>query len=105
MPCTYPKTLPTIDISSAPYSIKHKHHVLESIRAACKDKGFFIISGHGISLDLQEQMFAQAKAFFALPLDQKLTIDEGLARQSHRGYQRIGGEGNQPGKLPDLKEV
>jgi isopenicillin N synthase-like dioxygenase len=50
-------------------------------------------------------MFKQAKQFFDLPLEQKLAVDESLSGNSHRGYQRIGGEGNEPGKLPDLKEV
>lgn len=97
--------LPTINLAAAVASRSENVDALAFIREACKANGFFVISNHGISADLQTKMIEQAKDFFDLPLEQKLAVDESLYGRSHRGYQRIGGEGNEPGKLPDLKEV
>ena len=109
MPSAIPQTenlqLPTIDLAAAFDSRHEKADALIAIGEACKDKGFIIITNHGISLELQTKMFEQAKRFFDLPLEQKLAVDESLSSRSHRGYQRIEGEGNERGKLPDLKEV
>lgn len=97
--------LPTINLEGISTNPARNAAILGSIREACENNGFFIITGHGISEKLQDEMFYHAKTFFAQPLTQKLAVDEGLSGNSHRGYQRIGGETNQPGKLPDLKEV
>lgn len=105
MPSVTTKALPIIDVGAALSLSASKPGILRDIRSACEQNGFFVITNHGVSRDLQRKMFEQARFFFDLPLDQKLAVDESLADTSHRGYQRIGGEAYQAGKLPDLKEV
>jgi isopenicillin N synthase-like dioxygenase len=80
--------------------------VLAQIRAACLDCGFFVITGHGVPRDLQIAALTWASRFFDLPLEEKLELSEKKSwGRSFRGYQIIGGEAYEQGKLPDLKEV
>lgn len=46
--------------------------VAAAISAACSSWGFFQLTNHGSSAALLERMDAEARAFFALPLDRKL---------------------------------
>jgi len=77
--------------------------LIQQIRRACQDKGFFQITNHGISGDLQEKIFGAAKDFFALPIEEKMKLD--LKKNPYqRGYERIGGQMLEPGTAPDTKE-
>jgi len=102
--------VPTIDISPfvGPGTATEdaKAEVLNEIRAACLESGFFVITGHGVPEDLQQRALAMSKCFFALPLQEKLELSEKKSwGRSFRGYQIIGGEAYEAGKLPDLKEA
>jgi len=58
---------------------------------ACRDTGFFLISGHGIAEALIVDVFAQADAFFALPEAQKAALD--IRNNPHnRGWAAQGSE-------------
>lgn len=48
---------------------------VKDLGQACRDTGFFLISGHGIPDDLIEDVFAKGDAFFALPTSEKSKID------------------------------
>lgn len=48
--------------------------VAATLEAACVDKGFLYITGHGIAPGLQDAVFAQAKAFFDLGPDGKAKV-------------------------------
>jgi isopenicillin N synthase-like dioxygenase len=74
----------------------------QAIRHACRDCGFFYVSGHGVSETLLGRLEAQSHAFFALPLEQKLAIRMSRGGRAWRGYFPIGGELTS-GK-PDQKE-
>lgn len=50
---------------------------------ACLDSGFFYAVNHGISEDFMDEVFAQSKRFFSLPLKEKMKI---LRNEKHRGY-------------------
>ena len=52
-----------------------KLQLVDQVRNACLDKGFFQIINHGISEELQDAIFDQCKEFFALPLEEKMKID------------------------------
>jgi isopenicillin N synthase-like dioxygenase len=73
-----------------------------SIRRACRDCGFFYVTGHGVSATLLARLEEQSRAFFALPLEQKLAIRMARGGRAWRGYFPIGGELTS-GK-PDQKE-
>ena len=68
--------VPVIDI--APFldgGEAGRRTVADAIDAACREIGFFTITGHGIPEELIAETRAQAVAFFALPLAQKLKVE------------------------------
>ena len=51
-------------------------NVIQSIRAACEQIGFFIITDHGFPEDLLDRMYSTSRAFFDLPPEQKREVAE-----------------------------
>lgn len=72
---------------------------------ACRDTGFFLLSGHGIDPALIDNVFAQADTFFALPEDRKRALD--IRRSPHnRGWAATGSEAlDEHSGVMDLKEA
>lgn len=80
-------SIPTIDI--APYlDGSNKKDVATQINKACEEIGFFMIKGHGISLDLLQNVQTASKAFFDLPLETKLETQAPFGL----GYMGVGKE-------------
>ena len=50
---------------------------------ACVDSGFFYLINHGLDSKLLEEVFAQSKKFFALPLEEKMKV---FCDKNHRGW-------------------
>ena len=46
------------------------------IRSACLDKGFFYLTGHGISKSSREEAMNVVRKFFSQPLEIKLETDK-----------------------------
>ncbi|KAJ0230427.1 2-oxoglutarate-dependent dioxygenase [Hirschfeldia incana] len=95
---TYSKSLlPIIDISPLLVkcddpSMKGDAGVAEVVRKldrACRDVGFFYVTGHGISESLMKKVKEMSHQFFELPCEEKLKIKIKPAA-GYRGYQRIG---------------
>jgi isopenicillin N synthase-like dioxygenase len=84
-----------------------RRDVAAAIDAACREIGFFAITGHGVPDRLVDDLRAQAHAFFALPLAEKLAARHPVAG-TNRGYHPVGGEAlsaaNDAAAPPDLKE-
>ncbi|MGR3804593.1 isopenicillin N synthase family dioxygenase [Marinibacterium profundimaris] len=58
---------------------------------ACRDTGFFLLTGHGIPEPLIADVFAQAAGFFARPEAEKAPLD--IRRSPHnRGWAAMGSE-------------
>ncbi|MDU9395914.1 2-oxoglutarate and iron-dependent oxygenase domain-containing protein [Pseudomonas sp. zfem003] len=98
-------TLPLIDIAPL-YGTDSAawRDVATQIDAACRDWGFFYITGHGIPPERIDALLATAKTFFALPEAEKLKID--ITRTAHhRGYGAIATEQLDPTQPSDLKET
>jgi len=74
----------------------------EAIDAACRDVGFFTIVGHGVDPAALAHLDALARAFFALPEDEKARIAMARAGHAWRGWFPLGGE--LTSGVPDLKE-
>ncbi|WVZ13799.1 hypothetical protein V8G54_011365 [Vigna mungo] len=53
------------------------------LKQACLDSGFFYVVNHGISQEFMDEVFAQSKKFFSLPLEEKMKI---IRNEKHRGY-------------------
>lgn len=95
--------IPVIDISPLLQSdISLKQLVAQEIHKACRDVGFFYIKGHGVSEELLTNLYNVSKAFFNLPIEEKLKINMELGGRAWRGYFQVGDELTS-GK-PDKKE-
>ena len=74
---------------------------------ACREIGFFAISGHGVPDRTVDDLRRAAHAFFALPAAEKLAVRHPVAG-TNRGYHPVGGEAlskaNDAAAPPDLKE-
>ncbi|MBW4687708.1 MAG: hypothetical protein KME40_22005 [Komarekiella atlantica HA4396-MV6] len=65
-----------------------KELIANQIASALQEMGCFYLKNHSISATLIAQTFAEAKHFFALPLEEKKQIS--LTQKCHRGYIPMG---------------
>jgi len=80
-----------------------KQAFVKKIGAAFEDIGFVALSGHFLSEELVEKLYAEIKNFFSLPQEVKDTYEiEGIGGQ--RGYTSFGKEHAKGRKEGDLKE-
>ena len=87
------QALPQIDLSAFSTSpdTPAGRELVRRLRDACRDPGFFYVSGHGVPPELDRAVMRVARRFFALPDDEKRALD--IAASPHfRGYTPIGGE-------------
>nr|CAB3495460.1 unnamed protein product [Digitaria exilis] len=54
-----------------------------AVRQACVEHGFFYVTNHGVDNTLMESLFAESKAFFDLPMEEKMKLQRS---SNHRGY-------------------
>jgi isopenicillin N synthase-like dioxygenase len=99
-----PRTLPVIDIGPAFDSGEEQARAVgKRIDAACRDRGFFYVTGHGVDPALVAATFAQSKRLFALPEEVKNRWHMSKS-PVRRGYEGIGWQTLDPGTPEDLKE-
>jgi isopenicillin N synthase-like dioxygenase len=97
-------SIPVIDISGLRSSDRaERERVAAEIGTAAREVGFLYVSRTGIDEALFDRMLAATKAFFALPVEEKMRSYIGLS-SCHRGYVPVGEEGVETG-TPDLKEA
>ncbi|MEK7878869.1 MAG: 2-oxoglutarate and iron-dependent oxygenase domain-containing protein, partial [candidate division NC10 bacterium] len=81
--------------------------VARQMDAACREIGFFTITGHGVRVETISDLRAAAHVFFALPLEEKLEARHPVTG-TNRGYHPVGGEALSAAidlaAPPDLKE-
>ena len=94
--------IPIIDISALVCGADERHGVAARIGRACRDSGFFYITGHGVDEALPLRLTEASRRFFAQPVEKKLEISMAYGGRAWRGYFPVGGELTS-GK-PDLKE-
>lgn len=82
----------------------HRSAVARRIGAACRDIGFFAITGHGVAPERIADTFAAAAQFFAQPLEAKQRLAIGV-HGHNRGYVALGTESLDEKAQPDLKEA
>ncbi|XP_022999509.1 2-oxoglutarate-Fe(II) type oxidoreductase-like isoform X1 [Cucurbita maxima] len=70
-----------IDLSSSDI-----HLSVSLLKQACLDTGFFYAVNHGIPEEFMDEVFAQSKRLFSLPLCDKMKL---LRNEKHRGYTPI----------------
>lgn len=85
--------LPVIDIDPLTHQDQEgQERVARLLDAACRDHGFFVVTGHGVDLDALARLEALARAFFALPEPEKAQIAMRLGGRAWRGWFPVGGE-------------
>ena len=85
--------IPLIDL--APYFAggrADKERVAREIGRACERICFFLISGHGVDTSLCARARKASRAFFDLPLEEKLAIRQRPDDKANRGYEPLGTE-------------
>lgn len=97
--------VPVVDLTdlASPQRFR-RDAVIDSLRAACLDKGFLYVVGHGVPERMIDTTFEQAKRFFDQPDASKQALDIALSHTRNRGYEAPGLQTLDPGSLPDLKE-
>jgi len=81
--------LPILDLTpilaGSSSTLEERQALALELQAACVDVGFFLIKNHGIKESVFDEALRQARAFFSLPLEEKLKIDMKNAK-SFKGY-------------------
>lgn len=86
-----PATLPLLDLRKLDGDDRARAAFLDGLRDAAHDVGLFYITGHGIDPDEGRLVLTAARDFFALPIEDKLSVE--MIHSPHfRGYTRAGGE-------------
>jgi isopenicillin N synthase-like dioxygenase len=105
-----PGALPVVDVAplladtdanpdSAPERLSE---IARQIEAACREHGFFYVTGHGVPPELLDRLAAASAKFFDLPLAAKMEIAMARGGTAWRGYFPVGAE--LTSGQPDLKE-
>ena len=84
-------SLPTLDLSRLDAGAEEAARFRSDLREVTHDVGFFSLVGHGVDPELIDEILAESRRFFELPVEQKLAIENVLSPQ-FRGYTRVGGE-------------
>ena len=93
--------LPIIDITPL-RSGASAGAVAGQIEAACRDSGFFYVTGHGVPDQLVDRLDRASRAFFRLPEPEKMEIEMTRGGRAWRGFFPVGAE--LTSGRPDLKE-
>jgi isopenicillin N synthase-like dioxygenase len=96
--------LPIIDVSGLrSKNLAVRRQVAHLLGQACRNVGFFYITGHAVPPDLRRKVFDAAKLFFEGPDEEKERVS--LRRSEHdRGYLGFGMERLDEHSTPDHKE-
>ena len=84
-------SIPQVDIARFRGSDDERAGFLADLRHAAHDVGFFYVTGHGVQTSVTDGVLEAAREFFALPLADRLAIDN-LSSPQFRGYTRVGYE-------------
>jgi isopenicillin N synthase-like dioxygenase len=83
--------LPLIDLADATSAPEHRAELLDRLRTAAHDLGFFYVTGHGIPQEVQDELFAATRTFFALPEQARREISN-LNSAQFRGWTSVATE-------------
>ncbi|HEY3842558.1 MAG TPA: 2-oxoglutarate and iron-dependent oxygenase domain-containing protein [Acidimicrobiales bacterium] len=84
--------VPLIDISPLREGGPGADLVGKSLDAACREVGFFYVSGHGVDQELIDRLQGLARSLFARPEAEKAEIAMAKAGSAWRGWFPLGGE-------------
>lgn len=84
-------SLPILDMAKLRGSEAEAAEFRAELLKATHEVGFFYLVGHGVDQQLVSDLLAASRAFFDLPTDDKLAL-ENVHSPQFRGYTRVGGE-------------
>jgi isopenicillin N synthase-like dioxygenase len=93
---------PIIDMVPLQGTAADRDAVAAAIDQACRDTGFFYVTGHGVRAGLVERVDALARDFFGRPAAEKALIAMPRGGRAWRGWFPLGGE--LTSGVPDNKE-
>jgi isopenicillin N synthase-like dioxygenase len=97
--------LPIVDVQMLSSRLAaQKREAVALLGAACRETGFFCVSGHGIDALSRTRLFAAARQFFNLSLAEKRRFSISLSPHN-RGYVEMGAERLNADAPPDRKEA
>jgi isopenicillin N synthase-like dioxygenase len=102
-PARAPTSIPVVDLSDSFAAGSARMAAARAIHRACRETGFFYVSGHGVDPALVEGEIAAAKRFFALDEAAKRAVERSNS-PCWRGYEGIGAQVLDAGSAPDHKE-
>ena len=94
--------IPIIDIAPLIERSVTEREAASAIGRACRDFGFFYITGHGVDEELQLRLVDVSREFFVQNMTAKMSIAMSRGGRAWRGYFPVGGE--LTSGAPDLKE-
>lgn len=106
IPYTPPRaaeTIPVVDLGESFSPGPAREAVAAAIHRACRETGFFYVSGHGVPGELVRRQIEAARGFFALPEAAKRAVWLGHS-PCRRGYEGVGTQTLDAGSAPDHKE-
>lgn len=95
--------LPVLDLSQLDEGPEAAARFRDDLRTATHDVGFFYLVDTGVTPELSGRLHQAALDFFALPEEEKLSI-ENVKSPHFRGYTRVGGERTQ-GKVDWREQI
>ena len=94
--------IPVLDWQRFAAGTDHDGFVAD-LSTACRDTGFFLLTGHGVPQQLIDDVLAAGDAFFALPVAEKAKLDIGIVG-ANRGWSGPGTE-NLDDTKPDQRDI
>jgi isopenicillin N synthase-like dioxygenase len=83
--------LPLIDLAEATGSPERRADLLDRLHTAAHDLGFFYVTGHGIAPEVEDDLLAATREFFALPEEGRREISN-LNSAQFRGWTSVATE-------------
>lgn len=80
------QSIPIVDLS------RPLAEIVANVGQACRQVGFMYIVNHGVKRDLMERTFELSKAFFNLPMKDKLALSNKKSKSGIRGFFCLGEE-------------
>lgn len=90
-PLASARSLPVVDLEAADRSPLERLDLLDRLRRAAHELGFFYVVGHGIPRAVEGDLLAATRAFFALPEEERRAIANTNSPQ-FRGWTSVGTE-------------
>jgi isopenicillin N synthase-like dioxygenase len=96
--------IPVIDVAPLLDAEGDAYETARAIGRACRETGFFYITGHGVAPELVERVFALSRQFFIRsPMEKARAAFSGPS--GNRGWIALGNEALDPSAPADIKEA